>query len=237
MKKLLSFVLTAMFAMTGWAQENLALSATASASLNAEAGAAGANDGNTGTRWSSNVGSASQEEKDNVWFQLEWADPQTFNTIKMLCEGAMGSAFGTHSYVIYIVHANQATTLTCTGNGDNFGNTAKASEAIDGAQLVGTYVEKTGAIAGGYALAQGAESLTFLKLGEESIVGPFRAYLNLAGASANALSVRFEGSVPTSIDSIKAGAQSGIIYNLAGQRTNLQAGSVVIMGGKKMMVK
>ena len=61
---------------------NLAPFGTATASFSAEP-VAGANDGNTGTRWGSNGGT------DTEWCQIEWSSNQTFNTIKLLCEAAM----------------------------------------------------------------------------------------------------------------------------------------------------
>lgn len=98
MKKIFTLMVACAFAVAGWAQDNLARnpqgggSVTATADVNAEGGAAAAIDGNTGTRWSSNA-----EGKETAYFQLTWENPQTFNTVKMLCEGAMGQA---HTYLL-----------------------------------------------------------------------------------------------------------------------------------------
>lgn len=44
-------------------------------------------DGNTGSRWSSNA----DGNQDSEWFQIQWTAKQTFNTVKLLCEGAMNT--------------------------------------------------------------------------------------------------------------------------------------------------
>ena len=84
MKKILLTALAFVATLTAWAQapENLALSGTASASFN-NTSAGESNDGNTGTRWGSSGGT------DTEWYQIAWASSQTFNTVKILCEGAM----------------------------------------------------------------------------------------------------------------------------------------------------
>lgn len=101
MKKILSLAIACLFAVAGWAQDNLALIEGTVATASLFEGAyvpQNAIDGDKGTRWGGNAGT--NEEKANTWFQVEWTEAQTFNTIKMLCEGAMASNFGTHSYVI-----------------------------------------------------------------------------------------------------------------------------------------
>lgn len=40
-------------------------------------------DGNPGTRWGTNGSEA------GAWFQIQWSEAQSFNTVKILCEGAM----------------------------------------------------------------------------------------------------------------------------------------------------
>ncbi len=68
--------------MAGAQDTNLALSGTASASF-ANGDAHLSNDGDTGTRWGSSGGA------DTEWYQIAWESDQTFNTVKILCEGAM----------------------------------------------------------------------------------------------------------------------------------------------------
>ena len=78
------------FTLGANAQEptNLALSGTATASR-AEGGnvATNANDGVLTSRWGSY-----NDPQDDDWIQIEWAEAQTFNTVKLLCEGAMNAA-------------------------------------------------------------------------------------------------------------------------------------------------
>lgn len=64
---------------------NLAMLGTATASF-AALPAVNANDGNKGTRWGSEGG------QDDTWLQIAWGEAQTFNTVKIYCEGAMNAA-------------------------------------------------------------------------------------------------------------------------------------------------
>lgn len=66
---------------------NLSLLGTASASYS-EGGniAANANDGDNNTRWGTY---GSTNDKNTDWLQIEWTEAQIFNTIRILCEGAM----------------------------------------------------------------------------------------------------------------------------------------------------
>ena len=92
MKKTLLLLFALMASLSGaWAQEptNLALTGTASASY-ANGDAHLSNDGNGGTRWGSNGGT------DTEWYQIAWESAQTFNTVKILCEGAMNAANAPH---------------------------------------------------------------------------------------------------------------------------------------------
>lgn len=84
MKKTLLLICSLVTWFGAWSQEptNLATSGTATASF-ANGDAHLSNDGNNGTRWGSNGGA------DTEWYQIAWASPQTFNTVKILCEGAM----------------------------------------------------------------------------------------------------------------------------------------------------
>lgn len=84
---------------------------TATASLDSEH-ASDAIDGNKGTRWSGNAGE--KEDKDATWFQVEWSAAQTFNTVKMYCEGAMSSQYGTHSYTIQVSNDGAVWTTAAT---------------------------------------------------------------------------------------------------------------------------
>lgn len=79
---------TILLGTMAYGQTNLALSGTATASR-AEGGfvATNVNDGNNATRWGSNT-----DPQDNDWIQIEWTTNQTFNTVKLLCEGAMSVA-------------------------------------------------------------------------------------------------------------------------------------------------
>lgn len=95
---------------------------TATASLEATP-AADAIDGNKGTRWSGNAGE--KEDKDATWFQVEWSAAQTFNTVKIFCEGAMGAQWGTHSYTIQVSNDGAAWTT--------------AASVVDGATEGGQY--------------------------------------------------------------------------------------------------
>lgn len=88
MKKLLLLLCAFVASISGaWAQVpvNLALAGTATASFDNEH-ADQSNDGNSGTRWGSNGGT------DTEWYQIAWTSAQTFNTVKILCEGAMNAA-------------------------------------------------------------------------------------------------------------------------------------------------
>ena len=90
MKKTLLLICSLVTWFGAWSQEptNLArLDGTTATASHAEGAyvAANAIDGNNGTRWGSNGGA------DNDWFQIEWTSAQTFNTVKILCEGAMNA--------------------------------------------------------------------------------------------------------------------------------------------------
>lgn len=86
MKKTLLLICSLVTWFGAWAQEptNLATSGTATASFD-NGNAHLSNDGNNGTRWGSNGGA------DTEWYQIAWDSPQTFNTVKILCEGAMNA--------------------------------------------------------------------------------------------------------------------------------------------------
>lgn len=112
MKKLLLLAAAFIATATAFAQDNLAIKpvgedVTVTATDSYHEGdliASNAIDGNNGTRWGSNGGG------DDAWFQLEWSELQTFNTIKMLCEGAMN--MGAHSYNIEVsTDGNEWTTV------------------------------------------------------------------------------------------------------------------------------
>lgn len=92
-----SFENNTLFKITGWADSpngksgynadpmNFSLLGTATASF-AALPAVNANDGNKGTRWGSEGG------QDDTWLQIAWGEAQTFNTVKIYCEGAMNAA-------------------------------------------------------------------------------------------------------------------------------------------------
>ncbi len=71
---------------TAYTTTNLSLLGTATASY-AYGDAHLSNDGNNNTRWGSNGGT------DTEWYQVGWAVAHTFNTIKILCEGAMNHTY------------------------------------------------------------------------------------------------------------------------------------------------
>lgn len=88
MKKTLSLLFALATSLTMAAQDNLALTATATASgYEGDLVPANAIVGNAGTRWGSNF----EGNTDTEWFQLEWTEAQTFNTVKLLCENAMNA--------------------------------------------------------------------------------------------------------------------------------------------------
>lgn len=92
-----SFENNTLFKITGWKDSpngnsgynadpmNFSLLGTATASF-AALPAVNANDGNKGTRWGSKGG------QDDTWLQIAWGEAQTFNTVKIYCEGAMNAA-------------------------------------------------------------------------------------------------------------------------------------------------
>jgi hypothetical protein len=92
-----SFENNTLFKITGWKDSpngnsgynadpmNFSLLGTATASF-AALPAVNANDGNKGTRWGSEGG------QDDTWLQIAWGEAQTFNTVKIYCEGAMNAA-------------------------------------------------------------------------------------------------------------------------------------------------
>lgn len=92
-----SFENNTLFKITGWVDSpngksgynadpmNFSLLGTATASF-AALPAVNANDGNKGTRWGSEGG------QDDTWLQIAWGEAQTFNTVKIYCEGAMNAA-------------------------------------------------------------------------------------------------------------------------------------------------
>ena len=92
MKKLLLLLFACIASIGAWAQNNLVtnpvgdgVTKEVTASFSALPAAEGA-DGNSGSRWGSEGGS------DTEWFQIHWSAAQTFNTVKILCEGAMNAA-------------------------------------------------------------------------------------------------------------------------------------------------
>lgn len=92
-----SFENNTLFKITGWKDSpngnsgynadpmNFSLLGTATASF-AALPAVNANDGNKGTCWGSEGG------QDDTWLQIAWGEAQTFNTVKIYCEGAMNAA-------------------------------------------------------------------------------------------------------------------------------------------------
>ena len=89
----ITFVNNEIFKITGWGETdydrstNLGFIGTASASI-ANENAYLSNNWNTGDRWG--FGEAGT---DAEWFQIAWNEPQTFNTIKLLCENAMNTTY------------------------------------------------------------------------------------------------------------------------------------------------
>lgn len=89
-----TFADNTLFIITGWDDSpnkksgynettvNMAMLGTITASISTLPAVEGA-DGLTNTRWGTQGGT------DTEWFQIAWNTPQTFNTIKILCEGAM----------------------------------------------------------------------------------------------------------------------------------------------------
>lgn len=102
MRKIFLFMCAFVTATMAMAQDNLVqkpvgegvtVTATASAWQNDDTAPGKAVDGNNGTFW----GNYGTDDMANAWFQIEWSEAQTFNTIKMLCENGMNSL---HSYKI-----------------------------------------------------------------------------------------------------------------------------------------
>ena len=90
MKKLFLLTLAFVASLTAMAQDNLARIEGTEATASGYEGAfvpANVIDGNAGTRW----GSYYEGNTDAEWLQIEWTSAQTFNTVKLLCEGAMSA--------------------------------------------------------------------------------------------------------------------------------------------------
>ena len=93
MKKTILFICALIASIGAMAQEptNLARIDGTTATDSGHEGAyiaANAIDGNTGTRWGTNY----ERNTDTEWLQIKWSSAQTFNTVKLLCEGAMNAA-------------------------------------------------------------------------------------------------------------------------------------------------
>ncbi len=89
-------------------------------------------------------------------------------------------------------------------------------------------------------LFMGSNNELFYPL-ERTVIGPFRAYFKLSGqlAGVKSIGLNFDGSTPTAIDVVNAGAQTidGAIYNLSGQRVSQPTKGIYIINGKKVMMK
>lgn len=67
--------------------------------------------------------------------------------------------------------------------------------------------------------------------------GAHKAYLALTSEEAGSKSAFLFNDDVTTISSVNATTENGVMYNLAGQRVNSNAKGIVIMNGKKMVVK
>lgn len=135
MKKTLLLICSLVTWFGAWAQEptNLArLDGTTATASRAEGAnvAANAIDGINNTRWGSNTA-----PEDDDWFQIEWTSAQTFNTIKLLCEGAM-SAGNAPQLAFKIQTSNDGTSWTDqkSVSGQNAGDHEYITVTFDAAE-------------------------------------------------------------------------------------------------------
>lgn len=88
-----------------------------------------------------------------------------------------------------------------------------------------------------YVLAKNNGVIGFWPVTVGTTVAPFKGYLDL-GSNSSAKSFFSLDDAVTGVSSIKAGTkEDGVRYNLAGQRVDNNYKGVVIMNGKKFMVK
>lgn len=88
-----------------------------------------------------------------------------------------------------------------------------------------------------YVLAQNSGVIGFWPVKENTTVAAFKGYLDL-GSNSSAKSFFSLDDAVTGVSSIKAETkEDGVRYNLAGQRVDSNYKGVVIMNGKKFMVK
>ncbi len=72
---------------------NLALVSNGATASAKSGSAAAANDGNMGTRWSSDTDGLTEEQKNDQWWQVDLGQRRIFNTIQIEWEGAWGKSF------------------------------------------------------------------------------------------------------------------------------------------------
>lgn len=135
----------------------------------------------------------------------------------------------------YILEGKVETTL------EGFG-LAKMDEYNDGL-LVGVFKDKA-APNGDYVMQNQSGKVGFYQVDTDVFtptVGAFHAYLTTGSYQApeyNGVKVFFLGDVETGVQAVEvAGAENGVVYNLAGQRVNKAQKGIFIMNGKKVVLK
>ncbi|MBP5771424.1 MAG: hypothetical protein J6W75_08705 [Bacteroidaceae bacterium] len=135
----------------------------------------------------------------------------------------------------YILEGKVETTL------EGFG-LAKMDEYNDGL-LVGVFKDKA-APKDDYVMQNQSGKVGFYQVDTDVFtptVGAFHAYLTTGSYQApeyNGVKVFYLGDVETGVQAVEvAGAENGVVYNLAGQRVNKAQKGIFIMNGKKVVLK
>lgn len=84
------------------------------------------------------------------------------------------------------------------------------------------------------------ENVAFYSVSEEgnsAVVAENKAYLQVAGAPAGAPLYIVINDDPTAISEVATVQNNNVMYNLAGQRVNANTKGIVVMNGKKVVVK
>lgn len=107
-----------------------------------------------------------------------------------------------------------------------------SAEAVDN-----KFLASDGTITGGANIYALAKTGVFKKVASSVTIPAGKAYLVAPAGAKDALTLNF-GEEATAINAVETvNTENGIAYNLAGQRVNRNAKGIVIINGKKMIVK
>jgi len=148
----------------------------------------------------------------------------------------------------YVVSAINSGSVSLTEVTEAPANTPVIIEAAEGthnlsivtsASAVGTnlLLASDGTVTGDastiYALGKKNETVGFYLVGDGVKVPAGKAYLNTSAGVKEFLGFDFNGQ--TAVSAVKAAAENGVIYNLAGQRVNRAQKGIFIVNGKKVV--